>query len=76
MGNKKVSFNLSWWMVVSLTVLKRVLITLTITGAVGMVADTTYQFTPIALLLFICLREGIAEFMTIYIKQEISSDDK
>ena len=76
MGKKQITFNLPWWMVVFLKVLKKILVTLTITGAVGMVADSTYQFTPLAMLIFICLREAISEFMAIYISQEISDDDK
>ena len=76
MSNKAIIFNLPWWMVVFLKVSKKILVTLTITGAVGMVADSTYQFTPLAMLVFICLREAISEFMAIYISQEISDDDK
>lgn len=75
MGKKIIIFDLPWWLVVFLKFLKRILITLTIAGVGGVVVGSTYQFKPWATLLFICLREGIGEIMSIYIKQEISDDE-
>jgi hypothetical protein len=75
MGKKVIVFNLPSWLVVFLKVVKRVCSYLTIAGVGGMVVGSQFQFKPWATLVFVVLREGVAEIMNAYITQEISEDE-
>jgi hypothetical protein len=76
MGKKAIKLKIPAWLAVFLGGVKDVLDGLTGLGIAGAAAETTFQFVPIATLIFFATGRFLGYILRAYTSQEISTDDK
>jgi hypothetical protein len=76
MGKKAIKLKIPAWLAVFLGGFKDVLDGLTGLGIAGAAAETSYQFVPLATLIFFVLGRFIGYILRAYTEQQISTEDK
>jgi hypothetical protein len=75
MGKKPIKLTLPTWLSVNLGAIKNTLDGLTGLGIAGAATETTYQFVPLATLIFFVLGRYLGYIIKVYINQELSDDE-